>query len=661
MLRRGLGTDLIAVGLAQELTMRLTPKSARLSAFVAVLSAIGISPASAEPYCPGYQRVFTLPVSPPGTLIGPDQTITHDLSTTPVDQRMYPCDTISVSVTANNLHNTKSAVFTLQLWDYEGTVDLAESETIAPLSSVIISEPESGVKLGTPYNHDLIQLIKVRAQQFASGSQYTVTYTLTVTLTSRPGYNRGGDSSAEALSITVNPLTVYGSMRQNHHHWFKAQLQPKGSVTLSGTVKNMSTSASAVYSTQIQNSAGQQIYYSGTTTVPANSEISFQNHTYTNTGAQVLDVFILVRNTGVGFVERYTITIQAQIQCPDQPSGLSDAVVLSLKQDVIDGCVVSSGGFIRDGTQYKLHINAGVNGSCQARVWNPSTSTCQNNGAAQTRWIRNSVLNAGSSSIGLVTPLSADAYQSYNTDPPTNTSHSGQGWSTSILGTQLFGSDTIAHPTSCNFVTPVSRDLTMHVLDCKPEWFLGGTPPNPTVNFHGPSSGEIKIAIPSSAFEAARVPAEQAAADWATALGRTVTVQAGYTTCTSTDPLCIQLKDDQGTQPDDPEGCASLGTATYDPSTGVWQGSTSVRFEPNWTGGHPDNLRHTIAHELGHYFGLFNRLHASCSATNTIMHYVDCYASQPPPTGTSLGPTPSDVSPILNSTYGNQIRNSCGW
>lgn len=197
----------------------------------------------------------------------------------------------------------------------------------------------------------------------------------------------------------------------------------------------------------------------------------------------------------------------------------------------------------------------------------------------------------------------------------------------------------------------------MHAMACKPEWFTGGTP---TVNFHGPPMGDIKILIPSAAFEDARVAAEQAAADWASALGRTITVQAGYGTCGSTDPLCIGFKNDHGSLPTD-TGCASFGTASYNPTTGEWTESTNIRFEPNWTGGHQQNLRLTIAHELGHYFGLFNRLDATCTASNTVMGAGSCYAAQAPPSGTALGPTPSDAAALLNSTFGNQVRSTCGW
>jgi hypothetical protein len=164
--------------------------------------------------------------------------------------------------------------------------------------------------------------------------------------------------------------------------------------------------------------------------------------------------------------------------------------------------------------------------------------------------------------------------------------------------------------TNCS-MTPAEKIQTfaVHVMACKPEWFTDASPGAPgTINYHGPASGTIIIRIPSAAFEDARGPAAAAAADWATALGRTINVEPGYGTCTVNDPLCIGFLNDHGTRIGDlPGTCASFDTASYNPSTGVWTGTTNVRFENQWTGGHADNLRETIAHELGHYFGLWNR------------------------------------------------------
>jgi hypothetical protein len=374
--------------------------------------------------------------------------------------------------------------------------------------------------------------------------------------------------------------------------------------------------------------------------------------------------------------------VQSQGTCPHIPAGGGETVEgFFAKSD--GSCTVPDGGYIKRTTgypavpQYRIDIHATTGGTCTKRAFDGTLGTCVNQNVSpnpENRGVftmRADVM-AGQSCTSppcnispVMYPVDAsNQWTDQNQDVDSRVSGSVYNNSVPIWRPLQTGSTTLRFrngidQTVCS-MTPTEKIDTwvVHVLDCKPEWFTGGTP---TVNFHGPSTGEIKIVIPSAAFESARGPAEQAAADWATGLGRTVTVPSGYTTCTSTDPLCIQLKDDHGTLPEDPEGCASFGTATYNTTTGEWAGSTSVRFEPNWTGGHADNLRKTIAHELGHYFGLQNRMNASCTAANTIMGAGNCYGTQAPPTGTALGPTAQDVSPVVNSTYGNQVRSLCGW
>ncbi|HXG89849.1 MAG TPA: hypothetical protein VNJ02_16085 [Vicinamibacterales bacterium] len=182
-------------------------------------------------------------------------------------------------------------------------------------------------------------------------------------------------------------------------------------------------------------------------------------------------------------------------------------------------------------------------------------------------------------------------------------------------GKYIYTFQSVLDSTSCNIQPTQSALIERSVVSmaCKPEWFTG---PGDVVNFH-PPTGQIVIAVPSE-FADAVEPARAAAADWQVALGRTVTVVEN-SECAPNDPLCVGLRNDHGTLPGDPVGCASLGTATYNATTGTWGGSTAVRFEPNWTGGHADNLRKTIAHELGHYFGLANRLDATCGLDETVM------------------------------------------
>jgi hypothetical protein len=135
------------------------------------------------------------------------------------------------------------------------------------------------------------------------------------------------------------------------------------------------------------------------------------------------------------------------------------------------------------------------------------------------------------------------------TTPPLNTT-SGEPWAAPTLlgpGTYTYTAEGTANDHGgCGFPTTwmATNSVVMHALACKPAWY---TDDPPTINYHGPPTGTIVIAIPSAAFEGARGPAELAAQDWADGLGRTIVVQSGYTTCTSTDPRCIQLKNDHGT------------------------------------------------------------------------------------------------------------------
>jgi hypothetical protein len=193
---------------------------------------------------------------------------------------------------------------------------------------------------------------------------------------------------------------------------------------------------------------------------------------------------------------------------------------------------------------------------------------------------------------------------------------------------------------------------------------MGGTGP---VNFHAPASGDIVIAIPLNfpGASTAEPILQQIASDWSAATLRNISVQTD-TTCALGDALCVELDDDHGTNPND-QGCASLGPPepgySYNPSTGVFQGRARIRLEPNWStsGVHADRLRKVMAHELGHYFGLYNLDHSSCTASNSIMKgTIDggCYSPNAP--DGVLGPTSSDSNMLL-AVYDTQPRAICGW
>jgi hypothetical protein len=184
------------------------------------------------------------------------------------------------------------------------------------------------------------------------------------------------------------------------------------------------------------------------------------------------------------------------------------------------------------------------------------------------------------------------------------------------------------------------------------------TTPYTGPNLHAPS-GTMFLAIPA-AFMGLLSSAQAAADSWEAVLGREIQIveNAG---CSPENANCISFKNDHGTLPGD-SGCASLATASPSPS-GAWNGTTSIRLVPDWAsrGAHPGNLQNLIAHELGHYFGLYDRLDASCTYESSVMHYVNCYDTQAPQTGKAIGPSASDAEALIRSTYGNQNRKTCGW
>jgi len=292
--------------------MRLTQILASI-VLTGTLSLAGTVAAHAEPYCPGYQRVYT--IAPP-PLVGVDVTADQDLTLRPADEQMYPCDTFSVEGSATNAHMTQDAIFTLNLRSHSDNLisqsitgpATTNALTIPAQSTVTFRVPAAGVILGSPYlNIDVVKVIRAQAKLAYAG----VSYGLKVTITSRPGYNRGGSTLSAALPISVSPTTVYGTMpAYGRHQWFKVSLQPKGTVSLSGTLTNIHPTTDANYGTVFYNSAGQQLGASSSLWVPENGQASFQNHNYTNNSGQSLDVYIQARNVFWGFIEPFVITIQ---------------------------------------------------------------------------------------------------------------------------------------------------------------------------------------------------------------------------------------------------------------------------------------------------------------------------------------------------------------
>ena len=287
--------------------MRLTSASARI-VLAAVLSVVRATAADAEPYCPGFQR--DVPIS--GSLQGVNDTDSHVLAERPnEDERMYSCDTLWLEGTATNHNSIKGAVFSISVRNHgENQVAWWPATIIAPRSTITFRLPVAGQLLGTPYfNLDIVKRINVRSQHFTNGPEFTVTYSLTVRISSRPGYNRGGSTLSDALPLSLGRNTVHGTMPFGRHQWFRVLLQPQGSVRISGILTNIHASYPAYYGTVLYDRTGKLLKSWATITVPGNGQASFQNQTYTNATSQPLDVYITLRNAGWGIIEPFAITI----------------------------------------------------------------------------------------------------------------------------------------------------------------------------------------------------------------------------------------------------------------------------------------------------------------------------------------------------------------
>jgi hypothetical protein len=321
---------------------------------------------------------------------------------------------------------------------------------------------------------------------------------------------------------------------------------------------------------------------------------------------------------------------------------------------------------VTDNDYYRIHLAAQSSGGCMPQYFNIWSGCRQLPEVYQYRYIGGSTVEQTSPSysyLGAVQPNNFYNIQLLDTRNQTGTASPGHNVSLLNEGSYLFESNTPFQTTSCGF-SPTEREasFTANVLECKPEWYVNA---GDTMNYHAPT-GDITIAVPSGLSSSAVVAAINAAkADWEAALNRTINVNLN-TLCTSTDERCIELRDDYGTLSGDNALWCGEFRGTVPDANGAWyDGNSVIRFRSsslNAQNTHPDYLRRTMAHELGHYFGLYDRNHASCDNTMSVMALGGgCGNSSAPASGYKLGPTASDISPLAISTYGNQIRAICGW
>jgi hypothetical protein len=229
------------------------------------------------------------------------------------------------------------------------------------------------------------------------------------------------------------------------------------------------------------------------------------------------------------------------------------------------------------------------------------------------------------------------------------------------LGVWFFTAEAITTATNCN-IAPTVHPKPLHpitVVACKPAWFL--TPPGATrLNIRPQQQfSQVKIAVPLG-FEELLGAAQLAADDWK-ARGFDTNVVPN-STCAPSDPLCVTFETFTGTS------CAEIVTP-FSPGTGVHAGSSVIRLRSNYATTHPDRMRKRIAHELGHYFGLGNMSHSTCTCANTIMSaaassslpFPDSCGDPATPPPCALGPTAEDALKLTRSTFRNQERKICGF
>ncbi len=208
--------------------------------------------------------------------------------------------------------------------------------------------------------------------------------------------------------------------------------------------------------------------------------------------------------------------------------------------------------------------------------------------------------------------------------------------------------------TACNIqpTTFPEQTIPINVESCKPEWWI-----DHGQNAHPPQgTGDITIVLPSDMGDI--IPTlTDAKVDWENGTGRVIHVLLGGTCDNIPAGYCIRLDDGYSGG-----GCAGT-SGEVNLSTGQWV-SPTILIKDGWQTSNPSVLRHNLAHEIGHYFGLDDRLNSSCGCTDTTMGtaYGEpgvCNSPDAPPQGCTLGPTASDLRIVAAGPNGN--RQVCGW
>jgi hypothetical protein len=350
--------------------------------------------------------------------------------------------------------------------------------------------------------------------------------------------------------------------------------------------------------------------------------------------------------------------------CPAVLQNIDQQSTLSMTNDA-KTCSVPDGGFIKAGASnvYRRHVDAWVTGTCQPYARTPAGS-CVALGSPFTRTASSTqtYIN-GASGVSVFGNLGV---QNYNTCSgggctPVNTSSNGPTWVPYTVGTYMYtatnvaGGGTIGDGVQyCNMSGYYASEntVTVHAVACQPAWNNVG---NPSVTTHLPPT-TISLYIPPDMWDrmvgAGDGPAIDAIMAYNNLSSQTgVTIEETDTPC-GTGGNCIEM----GWTTDTLSGCAVFTPSSINLSTGEIQAKSTMILRDTWANATDDRLQRTVAHELGHAFGLN---HNACNVPDSIMSIpTSCTQTD---SGMTLVPTTTDILPTTSSTFGNHVQAVCGF
>jgi hypothetical protein len=343
-------------------------------------------------------------------------------------------------------------------------------------------------------------------------------------------------------------------------------------------------------------------------------------------------------------------------------------------------CTVTNGGFVYADRWYRLDIDAQVTGSC--KLYSAPACTTLTDTFLRTAVGTNMYVNA----LHQGTVWGNNGVQSYNTCSNANCTAVGTGSQpgynypyyagtyTYTTGSNTGGGTSGNGPTYCNLGGQpgnpdwfsANQPFEYHATWCRPIFnMLTDSNQNEIANIHVPATS-LSLFVDSTnttlwnklAADATK-PAQVAAAAWTTALSsKGISVTVVGTDC-GTGTNCIKV------DPTWTNDCATL-EIPVNSQTGVQTTNATLRLNSLYNSWPNSRLQRTMAHELGHAFGLGHHPSTTgslgyCSVNNSVMSTPvagDCGNS---PSGLAISPTIEDTLPSDKSVYGNGVRAVCGY